>query len=162
MKILACLLVVIIMPYAQYASAQIQGPMYQINVRGLPMHCTSYNQQPVKIFVDDQLNNVGIATYEYNGSPIIVLNPNVLGQFSDTVTQWWFAHECAHHAMYPAFNNESNADCNGVKALVQYGVIRRQEQLIAFYREISSLPGSSSGHLPGPIRAQHIANCALY
>lgn len=161
MKLLSFVLATIILPYAQITSAQVQGPMYQVNVRGLPMNCTSFSRQPVKIFLDDQLNDIGRATGDQYGSPIIVINPNIAGQFSNTVMQWWFAHECAHHALPPQWNTETNADCFGIKQLVQYGIIRQQEQLWAFHRELSSLQGTSNGHLPGILRVQNIVNCAL-
>lgn len=144
---------------SQVTVAQIQGPMYQVNVSGLPMNCTAYNNQPVAIFFNYRLNNVGIATNHSNGAPIIVLNPNVVGQFSNTVAQWWFAHECAHHNTGP---NETKADCYAVQQLVRNGVIRHPEQLLSFSRELATLPGSPMGHLPGPYRAKNIVNCALY
>ncbi len=125
------------------------------------MNCTSHFGEPVAIYLNYQLNNVGVAGRQLNGAPAIVINPNVTNQFSDLVTQWWFAHECAHHALHPQLNNESNADCSAVKQLVQFGIIYNSQQLNAFYNEISSLPGSPMGHLPGPIRAQNIVQCAL-
>lgn len=125
------------------------------------MNCTSYYDEPVAIFLNYQLNNVGVATRQFNGAPVIVFNPDVTDQYSDTVTQWWFAHECAHHALAPQWNSESNADCLAVKQLAQFGIIYNQQQLNAFYQELSTLPGSPMGHLPGPIRAQNIEQCAM-
>lgn len=145
------------------ASAQPSGPVYSINVRGIQMNCTSYASEPVELYFDQSLANVGIATRRYGGRPIIVFNPNVTRQFSDLVTQWWFAHECAHHALPPNLNNESNADCFAIRQMRQYGFLRNPNQLATFYYELGNLPGSAaSGHLPGPQRAQNIANCALY
>lgn len=161
MKIIAYILFAISSLCSNFAFSQVQGPMYQVNVRGVSMHCTSHFGEPVAIYLNDQLNNIGVATRQYNGVPIIVINPNVTNQFSNLVTQWWFAHECAHHALHPQWNSESNADCFAVKQLVKFGIINHPQQLNAFYYELSSLPGSPMGHLPGSIRAQNIAQCAL-
>ena len=159
MKLMTSILAVTALLCSQVAVAQMQGPMYQINVRGLPMNCTAHTGQPVAIFLNSQLNDIGMANY-YNGAPVIILNPRVASQYSNMVAQWWFAHECAHHALPPQFNNETYADCYAVQQLVRNGVIRRREQLIAFSQELGALPGSPMGHLPGPYRVRNIINCA--
>lgn len=161
MKQNSLILVVFMVFYSQIALSQVQGPLYQVDVRGIPMNCTSHFGEPVAVYLNYQLNNVGVATRQYNGVPAIILNPNVINQFSNIVAQWWFAHECAHHALHPQWNSESNADCFAVKQLVQFGFINHPNQLSAFYNELASLPGSSMGHLPGPVRAQNIASCAI-
>jgi hypothetical protein len=143
------------------SEAQIMGPMYSVQVGGLPMNCTTNSGVPVGIYSDTSLNNIGIATTAPNGAPIIVLNPNVVAQYSPIVKQWWFAHECAHHAL-GIWNSETGADCFGAKQLVQFGILNNISQLQAFVYELANLPGSpQSGHLPGPMRAMAIANCAL-
>ncbi len=161
MKIINTIITVVVLIIPQISLSQVQGPMYQVNVRGLPMSCTSHFGEPVAIFFNYQLNNVGIATRPFNGAPAIILNPNVTNQYSDTVTQWWFAHECAHHALAPQWNSETNADCFAIKQLVQFGIINNPQQFNAFYQELASLPGSPMGHLPGPVRAQNIEHCAM-
>ena len=143
------------------ANSQMTGPHYEVNVRGVPMNCTSFYGEPVAVFLNYQLSDVGIAHRQYGGNPAIVINPNVTNQYSDLVTQWWFAHECAHHALPPQFNSEPNADCFGIRELRRIGLLVYSEQLQAFAAELYNLPGSQMGHLPGPIRAQHIAACAL-
>ena len=143
------------------ASAQMMGPQFSVNVRGLQMNCTSFAGEPVAIFLDRSLNNVGVATRTYNGAPVIVINPNVTNNFSNIVTQWWFAHECSHHALHPSMNSESNADCLAIRMMRNYGILRHPAQLHQFAYELANLPGSPTGQLPGPARAQHIANCAM-
>ncbi|WP_145960920.1 hypothetical protein [Sphingosinithalassobacter portus] len=145
---------------AQQLSRYAMGPQYQVSVRGLPMNCRAYRTgQYVAIFSDPMLDDVGIAS-SYGNQPYIVLNPNVMARYSDLVAVWWFAHECAHHALGP-MNSESNADCFAIRRMRDLGIIRRREQLIAFSQELRNLPGTAMGHLPGPLRAQHIAACAL-
>lgn len=141
--------------------AQVEGPLYQVTVRGVPMYCRSHFGEPVAVYLNYQLPDVGMANRLINGTPIIMINPNVTNQYSDLVTQWWFAHECGHHALPPALNSEVNADCFAVRELRRLGLLYTPEQLIAFAYELGNLPGSQMGHLPGPMRAQHIARCAL-
>ena len=104
MKLSKLILVGLFLSHSQLSTAQVQGPVYEVNVRGVHINCTSHFGEPVAIFLNYQLNSVGIATRQYNGAPVIVLNPNVTNQFSNLVTQWWFAHECAHHALPPQLN----------------------------------------------------------
>lgn len=131
------------------------------NVRGLPMTCTAFDGTRVLIVRNPYLNNVGVAHRFRSGQPTIELNPNVTLQFSATVAQWWFSHECAHHGLPPGMNSEMNADCFAIRQMRNYGIITSYAQLQAFAVELRNLPGSPTGHLPGPLRAQHIANCAL-
>lgn len=125
------------------------------------MNCTSFFGEPVAVFLDYQLDNVGVAHRQFDGTPAIVINPNVTNRYSDLVTQWWFAHECAHHALPPVANNESNADCFGIRELRRIGLLFHPSQLHAFVQELYDLSGSPMGHLPGPIRSQNIAACAM-
>jgi hypothetical protein len=161
MKIIALVLASVALLSPQVSRAQLSGPQYLVTVGGLPMSCTSNAGVPVAIFSDPSLNNIGIATTAANGVPMIILNPNVVAQYSPIVKQWWFAHECAHHALGP-YNSEPNADCFGAKQLVQYGILNNLIQLQAFAYELANLPGSLiTGHMPGPVRAMAIANCAI-
>lgn len=147
---------------ASPAEAQVVGPQFVVNVRGVPMNCRSAFGEPVAVYLNQQLGNVGIASRSNtNGTPYIVINPNVTNQYSDLVTQWWFAHECGHHALPPAANSEVNADCFGIRELRRVGLLNHPAQLESFTYELANLPGSPMGHLPGPLRAQRIAQCAL-
>jgi hypothetical protein len=141
------------------AKAQ-DGGMWQVYIAGVPLRCASYYGEPVRIYMTRGLNNVGIATRVQRGQPIIVMNPDVLARFTPLVQVWWFAHECGHHALGP-YNSETNADCWGVRVLRDQGFIRSVHDLQAFAYDLSSLPGSAVGHLPGPQRAQNVINCSL-
>ncbi|MGC6500674.1 MAG: hypothetical protein ACON4C_10805 [Henriciella sp.] len=142
--------------------ASAQAGSYTANVRGLPMHCTSYYGEPVLIVSNPELNNVGVAHRIVNGQPVIQLNPNVTHQFSALVAQWWFLHECAHHALAPQMNSETNADCFSIRQLRDLGLLVHPAQIQEFYYQLRNLPGSSSGHLPGPMRVEHMRQCLAY
>ena len=139
--------------------ASAQAGAYTANVRGLPMHCTSYYGEPVLIVSNPQLNNVGVAHRIINGQPVIQLNPNVTQQYSALVAQWWFLHECAHHALPPQMNSETNADCFSIRQLRDLGLLVHPAQMQEFWFQLRNLPGSSSGHLPGPMRVENMRRC---
>ena len=144
------------------ADASVSQPTFVVNVRGVPMSCTSFAGEPVAIILNEQLGDVGMASRSAWGVPVIEINPRVTDRHSDIVAQWWFAHECAHHALHPLMNNETNADCFAVDQLVALGLLDTFDELASFRRELSHLPGSAHGHLPGPARVANIAMCALY
>lgn len=141
--------------------AQSQMSSWSVNVRGINMNCTASDGQPVLIVIDPTLDNVGFASV-MGTTRVIQLNPNVVANFSDRVAQFWFAHECAHHALPPAMNSETNADCFAIRQMRFFGILKHPAELNAFSWELRNLPGSPMGHLPGPLRAQNIAMCALY
>lgn len=125
-----------------------------------PLPCSSFFGIPVPYISDPALNNVGVAHSMQNGQPIIVINPNVVGPLSEYVRQFWYAHECAHHALHPMQNSEVNADCYAIKAIRNIGVIANRQQIGVLLNYISTLPGNIvTGHLPGPARAQNLYAC---
>lgn len=150
---------------AHATAAEWAGPFYSVNVRGVQMNCASFFGEPVGIYAvyAPGVNQVGIASRTYSGSPIIQLNKAYTDTIrSDVVVQWWFAHECAHHGLNPNLNNETNADCFAVRQMVQLGLIDDYGDLEDFIYELRNLKGNArTGHLPGGVRAQNIINCAL-
>lgn len=131
-----------------------------VSVQADPLPCTSYNGIQVPYIANSNLNNVGVAHKMYNGQPIIQINPNVIGQLPEYVRQFWYAHECAHHALHPVFNSEVNADCWAIKSIRNIGIINHPQQINSLLNYISTLPGNvQTGHLPGPIRAQNLYAC---
>ncbi|QPQ54013.1 hypothetical protein IC614_06425 [Allosphingosinicella flava] len=142
------------------ASAQVEH-RWAVAIGGINMHCNAWDGAAVLIEIDPSINDVGLASRLFNGQPLIELNPNVLAQFSPRVQQWWFAHECAHHALHPSQNSETAADCFGIRRMAAFGILRHPSELQAFAWDLRNLPGTPTGHLPGPVRAQNIALCAL-
>lgn len=131
-----------------------------ISVCAQPLPCSSFTGIPVPYIQDPTLNNVGVAHRMQNGQPIIVMNPNVVGPLPEFVRQFWYAHECAHHALHPRQNSEVNADCYAIKAIRNIGLISNRQQVGFLLDYISTLPGNvTTGHLPGPARAQNLYAC---
>lgn len=121
--------------------------------------CISHFGEPVPIFQDYNLPNVGMASRDGFGRPFIVVNPHVLNQFPYLAQRFWFYHECAHHALPPNMNNETNADCFAVRNMRDVGELRNLAAVQDMLGSISQLPGSAWGHLPGPSRARNMLNC---
>ncbi len=131
-----------------------------ITVFAQPLPCTTFNGIPVPYFSDPTLNNVGVANRMQNGQPYIVINPNVVGSLPEFVRQFWYAHECAHHALHPSLNSEMNADCYSIKAIRNIGLVTSSQEVGFLLNYISTLPGNiNTGHLPGPARATNVYAC---
>lgn len=139
--------------YILPASAQ-PNPFNPV-IAGLPVYCTSYQGQPVAFIENPMLPDVGRA--QPGNPPTIELNPSVLAQLTPKMQLFWYGHECAHHVLGPA-NSEVNADCWAIKTMRDQGLLPPHElpQLMA---QISGTPGSMWGHLPGPHRANLLAQC---
>lgn len=132
---------------------------YQIYVSGVLMGCNTYNNYPVAIFASHSVDQyIGVASKTYNGKPYIILGPGFLNNVPPLAAQFWFLHECAHHALHPSINSETNADCYAVRNLRNLGLVSSQYDLQSMLQSIYVLQGSSQ-HLPGPARAQNIYNC---
>ena len=132
------------------------------NVRGASMWCSSYDGFKVPFvanYATPGVGNPGMAARTVNGKPYVYINPNVTDPLPGLIVQFWFAHECAHHALPPQLNSESNADCYAIKNLRNLGLIYNPQQVQWMFQYLSTLPGSMMGHLPGPARAQNIYAC---
>jgi hypothetical protein len=129
-------------------------------VSAQPLPCRSFDGVFVPYIFDQTLQDVGVARRIQNGQPIIIINPNVVGPLPEFVRQFWYAHECAHHALLPSQNSEINADCYAIKAIRNIGIVVNQQQVGYLLNSIAALPGNLyTGHLPGPARAQNLYNC---
>lgn len=124
-------------------------------IAGIPLYCMSSQGQPVAFVPNTMLPDVGRALPGL--PPTIELNPSVLAQLTPKMQLFWYGHECAHHVLGPA-NSEINADCWSIKTMRNQGLLAPNElpQLMA---QIAGTPGSMWGHLPGPQRAQLLAQC---
>lgn len=136
------------------------GPQWEIDIQGRRARCTSYDNRPVRIERDDRLGDVGLAIRDPGWQPIIIINPTELARFPPVVAQWWFAHECGHHALPPGQNGETDADCYAVRAMVDQRLIRTAADLEGF-AALRGLRGTAMGHLPGPVRVRRIVDCAF-
>lgn len=162
MRKVVCLIAVAALGFWGLASRPVEAQTaWEAWIGGVPLTCTNWRGQPVTIVSNPYLNDIGVAHTTMNGQPVIQLNPNVMNRYSTLVQVWWFTHECGHHALHPLDNGESAADCWGIREMRKHGLIWNVQQLNAFAYELQGLQGTRMGHLPGPLRAQNIAYCAL-
>jgi hypothetical protein len=142
---------------APVASAQpIQSPV----LGGVPVSCTSPTGQPVLSFVQPT-NDIARASV-LNGTPIIILNPQVANL--PPPVQWFvYGHECMHHRLGHVLGNmslsmEVDADCQSAKLLRSQGLLNGQTiGLVAAYYQNN--PGLPPLYPPGPQRVANILAC---
>lgn len=128
---------------------------YVIYIGGMPLNCSNVYGVPVNFILNTGLADVGSAN-PFSNPPIIVFNPHVLSQFTTEMQLFWFGHECAHHTVGA---NEPAADCMSIKTLRNMGLLSAA-QIPILQSQILGAPGNMwTGHMPGPMRAQHFANC---
>ncbi len=125
------------------------------------MSCNDFQGHPVVLAAAPSLPDVGAARI-VNNQPVIFMNPSVLGAYPPVMQLFWYAHECAHHALghlvTMASTNEADADCWAVRTGRSQGWFPPQ----AFQLLVATLgnsPGSTWGHLPGPARVGHMWAC---
>lgn len=134
----------------------------QHNISGYPVYCSDFRGIPVALIMNPGLDNVGRATVNPQGAPVMLLNPSILSQLPAPLQLFWYGHECAHHFLghlaQPSQSNESAADCFAIKTGRQQGWFPPEafQSLIA---TMGNLPGSPWGHLPGPARVRNIIQC---
>ncbi len=122
------------------------------DVRGIPVVSTP-----------GPINDVAVARLGPRGEPVIIYNPNVLRWMAPQTRLFWYAHECAHHALGHAFGAahplevEQQADCWGIRTLMERGTLS-QRDLPIIQRDISRSTGDWT-HLPGPRRALNLSAC---
>lgn len=131
-------------------------------IAGQPVFCNDFRGIPVQLIFDPTLNDVGMATLDAHGRPIMVLNPTVMQHLPQAVQLFWYGHECAHHVLGHVvrrdLSNEVEADCWSVRTGRMQGWFPPQ----AFQGLIQTLGASHGtpwGHLPGPTRIAAMMQC---
>lgn len=104
-----------------------------------------------------------VRTTDAAGQPTIRYNPGVLPRLTFGVRQFFYAHECARHAMgdagKPALSaaRARQADCVGLSALLASGLMRRED--IAGLQGQLNFTDAEWQLLPGPPRQIDFAGC---
>jgi hypothetical protein len=134
--------------------------MYRTKVGSKVITCQSWDGKPVRFAQNIAVDTIGRASMTPQGDPVVELNPVTLQGFSPVVAQFWVEHECAHHALQPRLNSERKADCLAAQRLRRRQGGLSNAEVAAFENEFAGLPGSTSGHLPGPERVKRLLKCA--
>ena len=166
-KISSFLSIIIFLIFNLAHAASAQRYYYSIPLSGLLVSCqTSWGQQ-VPIYLDDAVyRNIGRAGYAGGNprAPYIVLSPTWLNQVPYQAAMFWFYHECAHVNLPIGIGvgnrgSEITADCFAINRMKAHNLIRNPGDFNAIASSIINLPGSGSGHLPGPYRINAMARC---
>ena len=125
--------------------------------------CSDFRGLPVASILNPALPDVAMASLAPNGAPIIQYNPNVLITLSPQTRMFFYAHECAHHALAHMarnipFRQEQEADCWAIQTLVQRGIFTLQGDVAAVQRDLAFSPGDWT-HVPGPQRQFNLQAC---
>ena len=130
-------------------------------VAGRPMSCTDFRGRSVLAIKVSDLGDVGRA-WVVNTVPYILVDPEVMRTLPKLLQVFFYAHECAHHALghwyNPSSDSEKEADCWAINYGRQEGIFRRQT-VVDFEPWLAKTKGSVFGHLPGPERIQHMLTC---
>lgn len=131
------------------------------NAASLPSGCVDYLGRPVKTVEDTNLPAIPGATM-IAGSPVILLNPKRMAEFSEPMRTFVYWHECGHHAFAHlrgtiTMGEEQEADCFGIRVPLTLGKFTHAN-LSAIQNDLSALVGDPK-HLPGPTRAINIELC---
>jgi len=124
--------------------------------------CADFRGLPVASVLNGGLGDVAMASWAPNGAPVIQYNPNVLVRLSPQTRTFFYAHECAHHALAHGirnipFSQEQEADCWAIQTLVGRGALSLRD-VQAVQNDLSFSPGDWT-HVPGPRRAFNLRAC---
>ena len=124
-----------------------------------PAACRSWQGMEVPYQGDATLADLGGATQDKRGRPLIEINPDLLSTYPPLAREFLLAHECGHHALTPNYNTEAEADCHAMRKL-RKKLVRTPEQLAALQEELRTLPEDAwTGHRPDAARIDALALC---
>jgi len=104
-----------------------------------------------------------VQTSDNTGRPSLRYNPSLLPELSASVRQFFYAHECARHALGLAgkaelsYTQVQRADCVAAATLLASGLLQR-ENLQTLQRELN-FDKQAWQLLPGPPRAFDLTSC---
>ncbi|WP_050930125.1 hypothetical protein [Aestuariivita boseongensis] len=124
-----------------------------------------YNIQNVQVhyYPDPSIPDIAVARTSPNGQPIVLWNPSILMPRPAATQEFFYYHECAHHALGHALGaygpgGERQADCWAKQTMIQVGVMTPQKyQTIRKDLLILSTPGIDWPN--GAVRVQLLDAC---
>lgn len=125
--------------------------------------CLNALNVPVSYFPDQTIPDIAIATTAPNGQPIVLWNPTVAASMHPATVEFFYYHECAHHALGHTLGNfgpgiEAQADCWAKQTMIALGVLNPPKyQVIAQQLFQNSKPGIDWPN--GAVRVQFLNAC---
>jgi hypothetical protein len=113
--------------------------------------------------IPDNVPDVAVARLGPGGEPVIFYNPVVLSWFAPQTRLFWYGHECGHHALGHLLapmrpGAEQEADCFGIEALVERGLLSDRDVTIV-QADLARVGPGDWAHLPGGIRSINLRRC---
>lgn len=126
-------------------------------------HCVDFRGAPVVSLVNPGLPDVAMATYTPTGTPVVIFNPGAIRWVSEPTRRFFYAHECAHHALAHSvrgipFTQEQEADCWAVRKLISSDDFG-EDDLALVEQDVARFGAGDWTHLPGPVRAINLRAC---
>ena len=126
--------------------------------------CLDFNGVPVATIQNTNIQDIAMAYRLPNGTPLIIVNPNVMVWVHPITRAFFYWHECSHHYLghtlgmgYP-FSVEQEADCNAMIYMRNNGLMD-EVRLGIIQRDLARCGPGDWTHLPGPIRSINAAKC---
>jgi len=104
-----------------------------------------------------------IQSIDSQGTPVIRYNPAALPRLSPEARLFFFAHECARHALKTTgvatlnITQARQADCLGLHTLISAGLLQREA--LADLQQQMVFTDAEWSLLPGPPRTIDVTNC---
>lgn len=124
--------------------------------------CTDVTGHTVVAEADDSVPILVTTTYQAR-QPTIRYNPALLPNLPATARQFFYAYECARHALGDAgkapqpLARVRQADCVGLNTLLKSGLLVREQ--VAALQESLNFTAAEWTLLPGPPRSFNLAAC---
>lgn len=125
--------------------------------------CRDANNNPVASISALNVNDIAVATFA-GGRPVIYYNPQVVAGVHPQTRLFFYAHECAHHALGHlgdggvSSDKESEADCWAINLLVQRRFVTNRDISI-IQADIAQFGRVDWTHVAGPQQAILLLSC---
>jgi hypothetical protein len=134
--------------------------------------CRVQGGKAIPIIISSNFPSFAAAAYTPKTGPVIVINPDVAGEFSDMFNMWVYFHECGHHTLghlapenlgLPKIGSvqkkkEMNADCWGMRMAVKLGYIKTGADFNSVAAQMAGWPEDPE-HPSGLKRIQNLRIC---
>lgn len=155
-SIIRVILITAVFIHSGFLNSPAQGKIFQ---------CVNSNGNPVRVVEVKELKTMSRAALDSaDNSPVVLKNSKILSWIKEETRLYFFAHECAHHALGHTISERHNmdleieADCWAATKLVQEKILDA-EQIRLVQREINAFGVIEWRIAPGPFRQIEIMEC---
>ena len=140
---------------------------YQAAAQMTPSGCLDMFGQPILALASHRIRDVGLARRDKSRGPVIIYNPRRLARLKPSTRVFFYAHECAHHALGHTVGLghplavEQDADCWAIRNLVKRNIFSHHD-IKMVQTDLAKLGRGDRTHLPGPERAKRLPGCLAF